>query len=94
MWTHRWQSVSYYILRSTRPGPQSAPQEGRTLARRGLQDVARATHRKGLDIDSCRRRRRRRRRLRRRRRHRRRRLIRRSLRPPVLKQRAQTDKSR
>ena len=69
---------------------------------RGLQYAPRARNRKGLDIDSCRpRRRRRRHRHRRRRRlHRHRRrlrallLSRRSLRPPVLKQRAQTDNSR
>ena len=28
LWTHRWQSVPHYILRSTRPGPQSAPPRG------------------------------------------------------------------
>ena len=55
----------------------------------GLQYAPRANNRKGLDIDSCRRRRRRRRRLRRRLL-----LSRRSLRPPVLKQRAKTDNSR
>ena len=57
------------------------------MAPRGLQDAPRANDRERLDIDSCRRRR-----------HRRRLrallLSRRSLRPPVLKQKAQTDISR
>ena len=56
MWTHRWQSASYDIVPSTTSWPPKCPQEGRTLAPRCLQDVVRATHRKGLDIDSCRRR--------------------------------------
>ena len=67
---------------------------------KGLQGAPRARDRKRLDIGSCRHRRRRRHRHRRRRLHRHRRrlrallLSRRSLRPPVLKQRAQTDNSR
>ena len=55
----------------------------------GLQDAPKANDRKGIDIDSCRCRRQRRRRLRA--------LLllgRRSLRPPVLKQRTQTDNPR
>ena len=61
------------------------------MAPKGLQDAPRAKDRKGRDIDSCRRRR-----LPRLRRRRLRALLlsRRPRRPPVLKQRTQTDNSR
>ena len=78
--------------RAPQEGPKTAPrgpkrlpkcpQEGPTMAPRGLQDAPRANDRKSHDIDSCRRR------------LRALLLSRRSLRPPVLKQRTQTDNSR